>query len=175
MPSGGLTSRIARAGTSLAQSLVEAQRDVAWAPSEMKLARRQGLTRSRDPFSGQGIWGGVGIAAPDALTLSPGRRMAALLRQARAAHAYVQALDTGDRATVVAVAARLRVTYGTALSLVSRARANDLLLPKQPVRGRPEGRLTPRAKQLLRLDAPRSSKARGKAPRRKAGAERKRT
>lgn len=154
VPAGGLTTTMARRGTTLAARLREAQQDVEWSRSEVALARQQGRTRRHDPFSDKGVWGRVGIADPDALAPTPGWRMAGLVRQARAAHIYVQALEAGKRGTVQAVAARLRVPYSQALSIIHLARVNDLLLPKVAKQGRPEGRLTPRAKALLNLTAP---------------------
>ena len=151
VPVGGLTTTVARLGANISARLVDAQRDVAWAPSEAKMARRAGLTRRREPFGKEGLFGALGIIEPDRLSISSGRRTAVLTRYAKAARVYVVAMGAGNHAPVRAVARRLRVTPTVARSLVHEARANGLLLPKHAIQGRAQGQLTARARQLLEL------------------------
>ena len=149
VPPGGLTTRIARLGASIGARLVDAQRDVAFARSEAKMARLKGLTRNHDPFSDHGLWGQIGVAEPERLSASPGRRQTVLRRQARAARIYVEAIQAKEHAPVRAVAQRLKVAQSAARDLVHQARVNGLLAPRQAKQGRAAGYLTTQAQQLL--------------------------
>jgi hypothetical protein len=147
VPEGGMPANLVHSLT-VGAHLAEAQRVVAWAPAEAKLARKQGLQR-HDPFSQEGLWGQLGIRPPERLTTAPVRRAAVLRRYARAADAYVAALGRHERAPLHSVARSFDIEYSAARDLIHQARVQGLLLPQSARRGRPEGYLSKAAIDIL--------------------------
>jgi hypothetical protein len=179
VPKGGLTGRAAREAATLGSVNVAAQRAIIWTTREhelvrqaerpasgnehaiAKIARQYGLRRKFEPFEPAGLWGQLGVAQPDRLTTSPGRRSAVLLRYAQAAEVYVQALVEGHafrHKELRYVEKRLRVSYSKARDYVHKARVEGLLIPSKIKPGRAVGSLTDRARTLLRSHRRKSTK-----------------
>lgn len=150
VPPGGLVARLLRAPTPGAH-LAEIQRTIAWADLEVAYARRRGLSRRQAPFSSTGMMGSLGIEKPRNLTTAPRRTQVSHYALAKAAAAYVQALESGSRKTTVAVATRVRVSETKARDMVHRARVAGILEPSRVRQGRPEGRLSDYGRAVLMM------------------------